>query len=743
MWCAALNQSTRTNRSDSHSPSIEINAGRNDRATLGGDKPKTAIEDDEFGLSDVVRALSETVGSDLSPSGYVLGVEGAWGSGKSSYANFVAQRIEKAVGTARVLRFDPWLIGERTAFLSSLLGQLASEISLVEDAITPIWRADYWLFWRWRSGLAAQVRTFGKYAAALATPIQGLAIADPTAATQLAAMGLKGVGRLASLLNLKTPGLADLKARIVAGLKKLERKVPKLRFVVIVDDTDRLEPAEAVEILRLIKHAADFPLVIYIVCYDEKVLSDQVAEVLQVSDARAYLEKIFQTVVPIPPHEPFALRRYARKLLASSFPEAMKPTPQTENVSYRENITIDYWAGVLLKTPRDVVRLLEAVTFGWRWLPLGADFMDFVWLQLVKLKAPDLYKWVQLYLTNVAAYRDGGRPTDGDERRLANELFDIMQKLGWTSTTAHLSGIDRILPGVSSFALDDERRKVFEFSSGELARYEQSSRLGSPSHWRNYFAFAFPTYAITDEELAQFRRNAAQQDDSAASTIIAFNNRHHSRRGHFVDVLLDRIGDLPTNSLSSVEQRGVAEALAATMDEVAATRSQSNDWGSDPIWSKATRLIKRTDSANFEAIVTHGASLNWIAEVIRDQGFAHGLPNSSRADADAQWLSRPQLDAAVTEFIDRVKAIGPAAIFDMPQPLDVLFCWAQLGPADQLSEFLAPGIVTDAGFLKAMNSMRGWMSSSGAGVSHPLYRDYVLTFVDADAAKARLERLSE
>jgi hypothetical protein len=64
------------------------------KPALGGDRPKTAIEDDEFGLADVVHALAVTVGSDLSPSGYVLGVQGAWGSGKTSYVNFVAEQID-------------------------------------------------------------------------------------------------------------------------------------------------------------------------------------------------------------------------------------------------------------------------------------------------------------------------------------------------------------------------------------------------------------------------------------------------------------------------------------------------------------------------------------------------------------------------------------------------------------------------------------------------------------------------
>ena len=66
--------------------------------------------------------------------------------------------------------------------------------------------------------------------------------------------------------------------------------------------------------------------------------------------------------------------------------------------------------------------------------------LDFLWLQMIKLKEPDLYDWVEEYLGNVAAYRDGGRPSDGDEERLAKVLFSLMERAGWHNRP-YLSGI--------------------------------------------------------------------------------------------------------------------------------------------------------------------------------------------------------------------------------------------------------------------------------------------------------------
>src|SRR5690606_39707911 len=57
------------------------------------------------------------------------------------------------------------------------------------------------------------------------------------------------------------------KAQIQEELRKLERKI-----VVFVDDLDRLEPNEVVEVLRLVRAVVDFPNVIYVLCYSRDII---------------------------------------------------------------------------------------------------------------------------------------------------------------------------------------------------------------------------------------------------------------------------------------------------------------------------------------------------------------------------------------------------------------------------------------------------------------------------------------
>lgn len=708
---------------------------------LLGDAARTSIKDDEFALKNTVIALAKTLTEQISIEGYVLGIQGAWGSGKSSFANFVAEEIKARAPAHQIIRFEPWLIGEKSAILATFLGQLAQSIDKAEGAQSGWWRIDYWIFRRARKSLSTKVRMYGEYAALLATPAGTLASSDPTGAMALTAVGLKAIGYLKKLVG-GGPSLDELKLSIAADLRRLQKKWVSLRFVVIVDDTDRLEPLEAMEVLRLVRKVANFPLVTYLVCFDQSVLSKQVCVAASIENGGEFVEKIFQNSITIPPQEPFALRRYLHKLLIGTFQDELGSlAAKDHDVRYREHVVLDVWAGRFMRTPRDVIRLYEAAKLGWPHVPPGSDFLDFIWLQLVKLKCAGLYEWTQRYLTEVASYRDAGRPGDNEPTDQAVKLSQIMKDFGWEQRAFH-SGLGNILPGVDSFVLDGEKRRVFEFATGELARFEAKQRLGSPTHWRQYFAFDLPTYALPDEYISVFRKATTDDVPSAARMLRELLGRPHQKKGHFVDVLLDRLWDVSQMSgLPAAEAVGIASAFVEVMDEMAERTQEFEKSGRSAIWEKSVRLLTKDVAVHFLSIVETGKSLNWLAEVVRDQGFSHGLPEGNRKDSDRQWLNQEQLQTAIASITHRFKGMTADAIFAKPSPLDILFCWLQLGNKDDARAFVDASIQSDDGLVNWVSAMRGW-SSSNVGVRHPVHKNYIHLFADAEAVKARLQQLA-
>ena len=75
---------------------------------LLGDYPRETISEDEFGLKKIVHALSDTLTRRLTIDGYTLGLQGQWGSGKTTLVNFIAEKISEEDSWHQTIKFDPW-----------------------------------------------------------------------------------------------------------------------------------------------------------------------------------------------------------------------------------------------------------------------------------------------------------------------------------------------------------------------------------------------------------------------------------------------------------------------------------------------------------------------------------------------------------------------------------------------------------------------------------------------------------
>ena len=708
--------------------------------TLTGDAAKRLISEDEFGLGEIVQSITKVVRSRVSANGYAIGIEGKWGSGKTTLLNFVEEALTtNADAYQKVIRFDPWLIGDKQSLLRAFFAELSGKI---EE-----FRRDARVRKKVGAGgqsalkrLSEQIPRYAKYIDLGGKAASSAATLDPSLYTGVAACVLSGVSAIAKAIRKPPPTLEALKETIVGDLQVLSSLLPGASITVLMDDTDRLEPKESVEVLRLIKAVANFPLVVYLVCFDMAILSSQVQRVIKVGTGGDYLEKIFQQIVPLPPQEPFALRRLVRLRLAEVFPaEASSPDPTDLESAERQDVVFEKWAGKMIQTPRDAIRLCESVKFGWPYLRGKVDFLDYVWLQLIKLRCRPLYDWTENYVTNLGAYRDGGRPGDDEPASEAAKLRVILEGYGWGHAPDR-SGITSMLPGLKSFLSNGTKSTVFQFDPPtEMASYEEHKRLGSPSHWRFYFAFDKPSYALSDAEVAAFLRSAAQDYMPAAQILRDLTSRSHRVQGFYLNVLLERLRDRP-KPFTAGEQIGMARAFAEMMDEV--PRGSMNQFGDSDAWRRAVVLLGSSVAPEFADIVRVGRSINWLAIVMRDQGFALGVTDKTRVAPERQWLTRSNFDEALKIIIERFRKLGLSSIFGLPEPGQVLFCWQQLGDSTELRNLIAAETRDDVMFIRTLQAMRNWVNSSSQGLYQALHADVVNLFMDSGAAKDRLRHIA-
>ena len=98
-----------------------------------------ALEDeskDQFGFAGIAKRLAPSIVEASKGDGMVIGLEGRWGSGKTSLLNFLRAELEVArEAGVHTITIAPWLNGDTSSLVSSLLEPMAAILKKQEEEI--------------------------------------------------------------------------------------------------------------------------------------------------------------------------------------------------------------------------------------------------------------------------------------------------------------------------------------------------------------------------------------------------------------------------------------------------------------------------------------------------------------------------------------------------------------------------------------------------------------------------------
>lgn len=211
------------------------------------DAPVSLNDNDVLRFGTSVQQIVDKIGTLTRDHSWSIGVVGPWGSGKTSFINFLSQHLSK--DKYIVVTFNP-----RLAPRPSKIQELA--LNLLAEEIRP-----------YNSGFRSLMHRY----------ISALQLDGADGWLQVALSWLK-----------YTSGIDDIKKELERELEKL----PKQVFFVF-DDFDRLTRDEIIEVLKLIDGNAKFKNIIYIAAYDH----DQVGKLL---GETSYIEKYFSIEIHVP-----------------------------------------------------------------------------------------------------------------------------------------------------------------------------------------------------------------------------------------------------------------------------------------------------------------------------------------------------------------------------------------------------------------------------------------------------------
>ena len=90
-------------------------------------------KEDRLGFRSVANMLASSLLTQATSHGLVVSIEGVWGSGKSSLVNLLADELKNDQEQGpEIVRFEPWLVGDRDGMLVELMSDLASAVEAIE-----------------------------------------------------------------------------------------------------------------------------------------------------------------------------------------------------------------------------------------------------------------------------------------------------------------------------------------------------------------------------------------------------------------------------------------------------------------------------------------------------------------------------------------------------------------------------------------------------------------------------------
>lgn len=645
---------------------------------LGSDRPLQNPSQDAFGYAQFANRLATAIVDAESPQGLVLGVHGAWGSGKSSVLNFMKFDLLALEEQSRpvVIEFNPWWFEGRDQIATQLLTQFSSQLPDKLKYLRP---------------LASLVGKYSNQIANVAADVSGWGWLKKPAAFIL--------GKIPAVKGLtKKTDVPSVKREVEAALRKLGK-----RFVIFVDDIDRLTPDEARDFFRAIKALGDFPQVVYVLFFDR----EQVASALGAStrtDGEAYLEKIIQAPFNLPAVERELLRRKLFDGLDSiieSKPMPFKFDQGRWAVIFSENLD------QFIFKPRDIVRVLNAIAVSYPPLAGEVNPVDFIALEFLRVFEPRVYGSIRdaqdLFVGTISHF--------DHKKSLEKDLFGKWNAALPDSSRDRIAGlVGRLFPKAAEAFGDGASQR------GALGEWTKELRPCSPDCVGVYFQFGVPPGRVARAELERLV-GAATPAVMAELLLEAKETRFLDGHSKARD-LIERVGgfdQIPEGQAAKLVEAlvGSGQQMLLKEDERGDFFSMPNRWRINGLICKLLERLPIPERQELLAKLSKESRGLWCLVGLTDEALQAQI-DPSKAPKAMHGLASEFAEAMRQVVASRLDAAKLEELMTLPELDYIVHRWSKWGNQERIREVFKPMLNTDESLLALLDKfVRTGLRQSG------------------------------
>lgn len=683
----------------------------------GNHAPVNRSQEDRYGYDTTAASLARRIIALSNDGSQVIGIEGKWGSGKTSLLNLLMQHLnEEGPKNTHVLPVSPWLSAPGSPLIESLLLPVAA---ILDEHVSARFSRPRKLWQRLRkapaSPLAKLLIGYTQKASGRLAPLAEFG-ANFVPGLGIVSTGMKTLSKLDLSAHKETTEL--LRRRIEAGIAR-----SGLNFIVLIDDLDRLEPAQAVEVLRLVRSVADFSGFRYILCYDPGVLAHAIERELGVPDGRLYLQKIIPLSFTLPHHEVFDLQRELLRGALTLFEQVNQDVPTEAELAHLRKVAWIY--GQELSTPREVALVLSALEFRYAGIKDYVYFPDLFFLQLIRVTNAGLYDWTEQYLARFFVSVSGELSyTEPEQDSLKNELKARLE-LYVSPEPASVSELGKWIPGIVELA-----DTLYLFRAGTLQRQESilmHKRLSSPTNWRYYFSFSSPQNVLPPDVLNNLLHRFGQPPERQmlAIQMLGYIREINLSSVTWYDHILNQLTARKISQLTFGQCEGLLwfffnySDMAGHLQTSLGRREERNSSALIEVCHLLTRLLLHHRSKGLwllRKLFLHGKARSWLVQLMRDLLWGHGIKGHRSWEPEEQFLNHDELNSLSEALAMRMNTADMWDVLFSHQNLcGYLYAWREIDTDAQVSKWIDTVTANNDGFIQLLEALRGqsWNSVIG------------------------------
>lgn len=450
------------------------------------DYPIANTEQDKLRRTPLAKKIADTINSFQDKDSFVIGVEGVWGAGKTSFINLILNDIDTEKVSYFV--FNPWNFSDETSLLRDFFVQLSQAVESLVG------------------------KRFGKRMRRYATRIADIDLGVSVFGVSI--NPLKWFGFLAEDVSLD-----GLRKELDKELSKVSKKI-----VIVIDDIDRLDQKETKLIFKLVKLTANFRNTIFVLSYDreqvEKRITDNEAGII----GGDYLRKIVQVsfTLPIPDEQDI------RGILFSELDKAInhfypdKPILDGKHEEDRWSELLYHGFGELFTSVRDIKRYISSLRLDWSIVGTSdVNKIDFLGIEAIRVFAPLFYNAISanedIFIKSHkmrSLFADENKANEIRHTRF-NELLDKFTSPKEREAIKEICG--HLFPQIGSRGSYSEDTQ------------EKELMISHPNRFKFYFQLGIPTGEVSESRVQEIIE-ASENVESFKNAILQAKEDKNIRR---------------------------------------------------------------------------------------------------------------------------------------------------------------------------------------------------------------------